>query len=326
MSDLYDLYGGVGNPNAQTGRLFAMQPWIQALFIRSDGKRFLLGGDEYPFSDSQQHFTANSVESDVLALQGQSGAIFAGQVERPATQDFDGVIADFTTDKVDTEKARVAFLDFFQISYSYIAVFVRADGSAIQRRGGYIADAPQVKEILQLAPIYHVALGFEDTRYYTYMEDEYGVEILDTVFALKILNMKSGGVMWDASAGTTPGAEWDTDTGLVWEAGVGGYTRVLNSGVSTVYPRWAVEGFAVNPSLINLTTGQTLTFTGTIIAGMTLVVDLEKHTATLNGANVYGAISGDWVGLAEGNNSVGFSTASYTATTTSTLSWRTPRE
>lgn len=315
-----ELYGGVGNPNIDTGRLFAMQPWIQTLFIRGDGERFLLGGDEYPFAEKQQHFAANSVESDVLALQGQSGAMLAGQVERPTAQDFDGFVANLTLGKTQTEQMRAAFIDFFQIGYSYIAVFVRADGSAIQRRGGYITDAPQVKEILQMAPAYHVALGFEDVRYYTYMEDAFGNEILDTMFELRILNVTSGGVVWDEI-----GATWD-ETGLIWESGVGGYTRVVNSGVDAVFPIWTVRGPAANPTLINITTGQTLVYSGVIVEGATLEVDMAKHTATIGGANVYSRISGDWVKIAEGNNTVGFSTASYGDATTSFLGWRTPRE
>lgn len=96
--------------------------------------------------------------------------------------------------------------------------------------------------------------------------------------------------------------------GYVWQEGdTGGVTNVDVIGVANAQPIWTVTGPAVDPTLTNITTGQAITWTGTVPNGQTLVIDMGKQTAELNGANVYSGISGDWIDLQIGQNKLTYS-------------------
>lgn len=108
--------------------------------------------------------------------------------------------------------------------------------------------------------------------------------------------------------------------GLVWEdGGTGGLTTITIDAVDLTLPVWTITGPATNPTLSNITTGQTMSWLGTVPSGQTLIIDMNEQTATMAGANVYAFLSGNWVGLAPGTNRI-----SYSVTGTdeaSTLSW-----
>lgn len=172
--------------------------FILALFIRNDGARFLLGSGAYEFKDSQQHFAANTMENDVVSVQGNDGYLLAGQVRRPGVQSFDGYVGDSSTSKTAVESLRREFFQFFRKGYFYKVVYVFPDGSAIQRKRGFIVDAPAVQELYQIYPEYHVALNFEDINYYFYDENAEGEEIYGKSATIG-LSMASGGLIWDAN-------------------------------------------------------------------------------------------------------------------------------
>lgn len=172
--------------------------FILALFIRNDGARFLLGSGAYEFKDSQQHFAANTMENDVVSVQGNDGYLLAGQVRRPGVQSFDGYVGDSSTSKTAVESLRREFFQFFRKGYFYKVVYVFPDGSAIQRKRGFIVDAPAVQELYQIYPEYHVALNFEDINYYFYDENAEGEEIYGKSATVG-LSMASGGLIWDAN-------------------------------------------------------------------------------------------------------------------------------
>lgn len=288
--------------------------WVLALFERDDGERFLLGDGWFDFKDSQQHFQPNTIASDIVELQGADGQLLAGQVRRSTAQSFDGYIGDAITSKAETERHRQEFLRFFQVRRFYKVIYIMPDGTAIQRRRGYLTDAPSVPEIRQNTPEYHVALNFEDVNYYEYSEDDQGQEIYSNVQTIGISSEVTGGLVWDAN-----GAESDAN-GFVWEAGnSGGPTMVTNDGVAEALPVWKVPGPATNPSLTNITNGQILNFDGVVPAGQTLTVDMANQTATMAGANVFALISGDWIQLEVGTNKITYSAIGATAP--STLSW-----
>ena len=181
--------------------------FILALFIRDDNERFLLGSRAYEFIDSQLHFVANTYQNDVVEVQGNDGLMLAGQVRRGTAQPFDGYIGDSSVDRTTIEQYRRDFLKFFRKNHYYKVVYVFPDGSAIQRRNGFIVEAPEVKELYQLFPQYHISMNFEDINYYNYEEDSEGEEIYGESAALKIATLATGGLIWDTNSVTTLSGE-----------------------------------------------------------------------------------------------------------------------
>lgn len=292
------------------------QGWILALFIRDDNTRFLLGSGAYEFKEDQQHFAANTYMNDVVEIQGNDGELLAGQVRRASVQSFDGYVGDATTSKTDVENYRRQFFAFFQKNHLYTVVYVMCNGSAIQRRRGYIVDAPEVKELWQYQPEYHIALNFEDVNYYTYAEDENGNEIFSNYATIGSAAQDNGGLIWDSL-----GIVWDS-LGATWEAGGGStVTTATNNSIANVAPTITITGLAQNPSFTNLTTNQTLNYGGNVTTTQTLVIDVAKKTAKLNGANVTQLVTGDWPTLAPGNNRLTYTTDNPTAPD-ATIEWQ----
>lgn len=290
--------------------------WILALFIRDDEERLLLGSGAYEFKNSQQHFAANDYANDVVEIQGNDGQLLAGQVRRSTTQVFDGFVGDPTTGKSDVENYRRQFFAFFQKNHLFTVVYVMCNGSAIQRRRGYIVDAPEIKELYQYQPEYHVALNFEDVNYYTYSENEEGEEIFSNYATVGTSAGDTGGLVWDEY-----GVTWD-EYGAIWEEGGGSdITTVTNNSIANVAPTITITGLAENPSFTNLTTNQTLDYSGNVTETQTLVIDVSKKTAKLNGANVTWRISGEWPTLAPGNNRLTYTTGNSTAPD-ATIEWQ----
>ena len=176
--------------------------FILALFIRDDGQRFLLGSGAYEFKDSQLHFSANTMANDVVEVQGNDGYLLAGQVRRPTTQVFDGYIGDASINKPDIEGYRRDFFAFFQKNHFYTVVYIFPDGTAIQRRRGFIVDASEVRELYQMFPEYHIGLNFEDVNYYKYSEDEDGHEQYAKSIDINISKAVTGGLIWDSVSQT----------------------------------------------------------------------------------------------------------------------------
>lgn len=291
--------------------------YIMALFIRDDGQRFLLGAGSYQFKKDQLHFIANTYQNDLVEVQGNDGVMLAGQVRRGSTQPFDGYVGDASVSKQDIESYRRQFFMFFRKNYYYKVVYILPDGTAIQRQKGFIVDAPEVKELWQLYPEYHVAFNFEDINYYQYAEDSTGKEIYgkSATVALSI-GARDGGIIWDEY-----GATWD-NYGMIWEPTTGsGYTTVMIDSIDYVYPIWEVTGPAVNPEFADLTTNMTFYYSGTVNEGQTLVIDMNNKTALLNGVSVIGNVSGKWVALSPGNNNISYITDNNDAVS-STIKWQ----
>lgn len=255
--------------------------WILTLFIRDDGERFLLGDGAYEFKDTQKHFTAPTVENDTVEVQGNDGIMLAGQVRRPNTQEFDGFVGDATATKEEIEEKRKAFLGFFLTRHTYTAIYIFENGKAIQRRGGFIVDAPEVKELWQIHPEYHVALNFEDINYYNYAENEEGQEIFANIYKLINTRATSGGLVWDEigvvwdelqAGGKNLFNKGDVLTGAILvdgtfdptrEARTSNYIRVAPSTTYTISGRtggWNVQGlYTENREFISRGTGDTFT-------------------------------------------------------------------
>ena len=291
--------------------------FILSLFIRDDGERFLLGAGAYNFNEEQLHFTANEFNNDIVEVQGNDGVFLAGQVRRPSTQVWDGYIGDATTIKTNIESYRRQFLAFFRKNHYYTVVYIFRNGSAIQRQRGFIVDAPQVQELYQLFPEYHIGLSFEDVNYYAYLEDSEGHEIYGKSATIPFTGVATGGgLVWD-----TYGVEWDT-YGAVWEAeGGGGPTTINIDSIDNVYPVWEVKGPADNPKLVDITTNTSITYNGSVSASQTLTIDMNKKTATLNGLSVISNVSGGWLYMKPGVNRITYTTTNPDSTS-SKIYWQ----
>lgn len=288
--------------------------WILALFIRDDGERLLLGDGMYDFKRGQQHFDGNNYENDTVDVQGTDGTLLAGQVRRAADQTFEGYIGDATVSKQTIEEYRRDFFMFFRKNYLYTVVYVFPDGTAIQRRRGFISKAPEVKELWQIHPEYSVSLNFEDVNYYSYAENDQGQEIYEKSVDIPLATASKGGLIWDEV-----GVVWDS-IGATWEEGSGGTNIVTVDSVDQVYPVLTITGLTVNPVIENTTTGTILVYGGTVADSQTLKIDMSAQTATLNGTNVIKNISGDWLAFAPGNNTVSY-TASNNDAPNATIEW-----
>lgn len=189
------------------------QCWILALFVRDDGERILLGSGNYEFREKQMHFYANRYVNDTVDIQGNDGLMLAGQVRRASTQPFDGYIGGPSYTQQEVEQYRRDFLKFFRKNHYYEVIYIFQDGTAIKRNKGFIVDAPEVKEIRQLSPEYHVSLNFEDVNYYEYQEDADGNEIYSDSANIPLSTVSSGGLIWD-------------EYGIVWQfSGTGSETK-----------------------------------------------------------------------------------------------------
>lgn len=188
--------------------------FILALFIRDDGERFLLGDRGFDFKDSQLHFSANTIENDEVEKQGVDGVMLAGQVRRASVQSFDGYVGDGTTLKEEVEQMRRDFIAFFAKGHYFRVIYIDCNRNAWQRKGGYLVDAPEVKELWQIHPEYHVGLNFEDVNYYEYDENAEGEEILSNIISVPISSDVEGGLVWDENGAVSEPAEigYDTET------------------------------------------------------------------------------------------------------------------
>lgn len=115
--------------------------------------------------------------------------------------------------------------------------------------------------------------------------------------------------------------EVDLDgAGYEWEPGGNtAKTIVTVAGVDSAWPIWTVQGGAQNPTLTNITTGQTISWQGFVPEGQTLTINMAEMTADLAGANVFEYITGEWIRLAPGNNTLAYNAGN--ADKPSTLSW-----
>lgn len=274
---------------------------ILVLFKRDDNERILLGTGYYEFKDSQLQFAANTFVNDTVDVQGGDGTLLAGQVRRASTQEFDGYIGDATTAQNVVEAKRKDFFKFFRKGHFYEAIYVFKNGTAIKRQRGFIVDAPEVQEEWQIHPEYHVALSFEDVNYYEYLEDEEGEEVFGHQAEITPSGQVSGGIIWD-----TVGATWDS-VGMIWEAGSGIQSSIVVDSVDNITPTIVISAVTTNPIIENTTTSTKLTYTGSIQTGQSLVIDCNNQFATLNGVNVTSNLSGNWISLAPGSNSITYS-------------------
>ena len=82
---------------------------------------------------------------------------------------------------------------------------------------------------------------------------------------------------------------------------------VTNGGNFVTFPVITITGAGENPTIENVTTGESLTLSGlTIVSGDTVVIDCKNGTVTVNGADGLSYLTSDsvFISLASGNNTI----------------------
>ena len=100
-------------------------------------------------------------------------------------------------------------------------------------------------------------------------------------------------------------------------------TTIQNIGWATTYPTITITGPITNPIVGNVTTGDTMYFSGTYSSSDVLVIDLYNKLITLNGQAARNLlISGTWFSAPPGNSDFFFTgTGTLAGTTEATVSW-----
>lgn len=112
---------------------------------------------------------------------------------------------------------------------------------------------------------------------------------------------------------------------LVYGAGAaGGIILAENAGNFRTRPVATIVGPCTNPTIENVTTGETIAFTITLGSTDTLVVDFDARTVELNGQSRYSSktTSSVWWELAPGTTEVHFNANAFSLGATLTLEWR----
>lgn len=102
-------------------------------------------------------------------------------------------------------------------------------------------------------------------------------------------------------------------------------TAVNNSGLIDVSPIITIEGRISNPVFTNVTTGQVFSMEGYSTADDAVtIIDMQNHTAKLNGGNVFGYIpqTSEFWNLAPGINEIRFESGSGNDVTSADIEWR----
>jgi hypothetical protein len=136
-------------------------------------------------------------------------------------------------------------------------------------------------------------------------------------------NTESEGLSSLPSAGG--GLNFDAAFPIVFGAlSTGGTINATNAGTFPTSPTFRIDGPVTNPRIENVTTGQTLSFTGSLAEGEFLLIDTEARTVLLGGtASRYSWIDADaeWWDLPPGTSEVTFR-ASTTTEASLTMTWR----
>ena len=287
----------------------------------SDGESIVFGEYPFLFSQSMSFFSPAAMRETVLEYAGYDGGEPVAQHKGIRPLDVIGIIEAKQRDQYWT--ARTALSQFFTTSEDgtptiYKAVFIKADGTMFAAQKCWLS--PNDVSITSLYEHrdakFSLSLRFGDPYFYEYSEDEAGDEIMSNIITLPLLTANAGGSSHDSV-----GAIYDS-VGKVYEAGSGGVQTIVVDSIRNVYPIWTVYGSSVNPSLVSNTTGGTLSYTGTLNSGDILVVDMAAQTAKLNGAAVTANVSGDWIYLKPGQNSIGYNSSSASGLgEQSTVTW-----
>lgn len=109
-------------------------------------------------------------------------------------------------------------------------------------------------------------------------------------------------------------------------ASTGGSVTLNNAGSETAWPIITLTGPLATPVLTNTTTGAVLQLSYTIATGDVVIIDMDNHTITLNGASLISTktSTSDWWGLVPGNNTITLTTTASADTGTAVVKYYPP--
>lgn len=210
--------------------------------------------------------------------------------------------------------------NFFKKNHNYFIVYEKISGETFSTGEKFKTGGAWISENLQVVPEpyekysrWTVTLRLGTAGLQEYSEDSGGQETYANVVQIPLLTSETGGSQWDET-----GQVWD-GIGQVWSSGSGGIQEVYAESSEKVYPVWEVSGECINPTIRNNETDTEATYSGTIAAGQTLVVDFAAGTALLDGTVVTRNLTGT-LELSPGQNLVAFTSDGGSADS-STLSW-----
>lgn len=91
---------------------------------------------------------------------------------------------------------------------------------------------------------------------------------------------------------------------------------VTNDGNAPAYPIFTVVGAGTTFTITNTTNSQQMVIDTTLSASQSIVIDVRNKTATVDGTSIISAVSGEWITLDAGDNTLSFSVDSgYTSNT-----------
>lgn len=102
-------------------------------------------------------------------------------------------------------------------------------------------------------------------------------------------------------------------------------TTITNAGWVATGPQITIVGPAVNPTISNLTTNQSITINGTLAATDNLVIDLDLKAITLNGSSARNLMAGNsqWFSAPPGSSQIYFTaTGVQFGQTAATINYR----
>ncbi|QKV74533.1 phage tail domain-containing protein [Amycolatopsis sp. Hca4] len=121
---------------------------------------------------------------------------------------------------------------------------------------------------------------------------------VQTAGPFTVIGTATDGLDWGSG-----GLDW-ANGGLDWgSSGNGGVLSLNNPGTAPTWPVFTIAGPLTNPTFTNPATGDVISYTGTIEAGQTLVIDTSPFTRSvaLNGVDRFGFLaSAQWIEIPPG--------------------------
>ena len=103
----------------------------------------------------------------------------------------------------------------------------------------------------------------------------------------------------------------------------GGVETITITGNGINKPTITIKGPVTNPTILNATTGESFSISGSYLSTDTIIIDTDAETVIQNGIiNLLDVFSGDFIDLRPGMNQINFSSSVYDADALATIAWR----